>query len=232
MAISLAGLTAAMVWFAYLGIEPYVRRFWPDALISWTRLQSGRLRDPLAASHILAGMLGAFVMYSLGLILVGVFSAGKQMVLPDIYTLSSAATLAAYLPGQATKGISAAIGIVVFVVLMRLLVRRVWIADLLAALFVGAGIFGGPWAYQYPVDRVYSFAAVYTILWLFRRFGLLALVTVLVIDLAFLFQPTSVTSWYAGRSLIALVVPAALAAWALWVILSAARRPTTESAGY
>jgi hypothetical protein len=232
MAISLAGLTAAMVWFAYLGIEPYVRRFWPDALISWTRLQSGRLRDPLAASHILAGMLGAFVMWTLGLTLIGVFSAGKQMVLPDIYTLSSAATLAAYLPVQATVGIIVAIGIVVFMVLMRLLVRRVWIADLLTSLFIGAGILGGPWVYQYPVDRVLSFAMVYIMLSLFRRFGLLALVTLLVIDLAFLIQPVSVTSWYAGRSLIALAVPAALAAWAFWVILSAARRPTTESAGY
>ena len=82
------------------------------------------------------------------------------------------------------------------------------------------------------MDRVYSFETVYGILWLFRRFGLLILVTVLIIDLAFLFQPVSVRSWYAGRSLIALSVPAALAAWALWVILSAKRRPATESAGY
>jgi hypothetical protein len=232
MAISLAGLIAAMIWFSYLAIEPFVRRFWPDALISWTRLQAGRLRDPLAASHILAGMLGAFALWTVGLIFNGVYSAGKQMILPDISTLSSAATLTAYLPGQATLGISAAIGVVVFVVLMRLLVRRVWLADLLASLFVGAGIFGGPWVYQYPADRALSFAMVYVILWLFRRFGLLPLVTMLVIDLAFLGQPVSVTSWYAGRSLIAFAVPAALAAWALWVIVSAGRRPATESAGY
>jgi hypothetical protein len=54
-----------------------------------------------------------------------------------------------------------AVGIVVFVVLTRLLVRRVWIADLLASLFIGAGILGGPWVYQYPVERVYSFANVH-----------------------------------------------------------------------
>jgi hypothetical protein len=232
MAISLAGLNAAMVWSFYLAIEPYVRRFWPDALISWTRLQSGRLRDPLAASHILAGMLGALVMWTLGLTFIGVFSAGKQMVLPAVDTLNSAATLTAYLQTQATGGIVVSIGIVVFVVLMRLLVRRVWIADLLASLFIGAGFLGGPWVYQHPVDRVFSFATAYICLWLFRRFGLLALVTVLVIDLAFLIQPVSLTSWYAGRSLIAMGVPAALAAWALWVILSAGRRPATESAGY
>jgi hypothetical protein len=37
--------------------------------------------------------------------------------------------------------------------------------------------------------------------------------------------------WYADRSLAALLIPAALAAWALWVIVSAQRRPQTESAG-
>jgi len=231
MAVSLAGLIAAVVWCFYLAIEPYVRRFWPDALISWTRFQSGRLRDPLVASHILAGILGAFAMWSLGLILNGVFSGGKQMLLPRVETLSSAAGLMAFLPDQATRGTNFAIGIVVCVVLMRLLVHRVWIADLLASLLIGAGIIGGPWVYQYPEDHVYGFATFYCILWLFRRFGLLALVTVFVIDLAFLIQPVSITSWYAGRSLIALAVPAALAAWTLWVILSAERRPGTESAG-
>ena len=44
-------------------------------------------------------------------------------------------------------------------------------------------------------------------------------------------QPFSFTSWYAGRTLIMLAVPAALAAWALWVILSAERRPGAEWAG-
>jgi len=231
MALGLSGLVAAVIWCFYLAIEPYVRRFWPDALISWTRLQSGRLRDPLVASHVLAGLSGALFMYALGMTFIGLFSRGKQVMLPAVETLSSAAALASYFSGEATIGIVVAIGIIVFVVLMRLLVRRVWIADLLASLFIGAGILGGPWAYQYPLDRVYSFATAYVVLWLFRRFGLLAVVTVFVLDLTVLTQPVSLTSWYAGRSLIVLAVPAALAAWALWVILSAARQPATASTG-
>ena len=231
MAISLAGLIAALLWCFYLAIEPYVRRFWPDALISWTRFQSGRLRDPLVASHILAGMLLALAIWAVGLTLNGVFSGGKQILVPRVETLSSAAGLMPFLTGAAAGGMIFAIGILVFVVLMRLLVRRVWIADLLASLLLGAGAFGGPWVYQYPADRVYAVVVAYSSLWLFRRFGLLALVAVFVFSAAIESLPVSVTSWYAGRSLIVLAAHAALAAWALWVILSAQRRPGTEPVG-
>ena len=231
MAISLAGLIAALLWCFYLAIEPYVRRFWPDALISWTRFQSGRLRDPLVASHILAGMLLALAIWAVGLTLNGVFSGGKQILVPRVETLSSAAGLMPFLTGAAAGGMIFAIGILVFVVLMRLLVRRVWIADLLASLLLGAGPLGGPWVYQYPADRVYAVVVAYSSLWLFRRFGLLALVTLSVTRWAVWTLPVSLTPWYAGRSLVVLAIPAALAAWALWVILSAQRRPGTETSG-
>ena len=229
MAISLAGLNAAVVWCSYVAIEPYVRRFWPDALISWNRFQSGRLRDPLVASHLLAGIVLWRVVWTLGLTLHGVFSGGKQMFLPRVETLSSAAALMALLSSQAAGGIIFAIGIVVFVVLLRLLLRRVWIADLLASLLLGAGFVSAPWVYQYPADRLYGVVIAYSTLWLFRHFGLLALILLVASDFETL--PISFTSWYASRSLMVLAVPAALAGWALWVILSAQRRPVTESAG-
>jgi hypothetical protein len=40
----------------YLGIESYVRRFWSDALLAWTRLWSGRLRDPRIGRELLIGL--------------------------------------------------------------------------------------------------------------------------------------------------------------------------------
>lgn len=51
-----AGLfTAATAGVLYLALEPFVRRRWPQTLISWTRLLAGDVRDPLAAGHILLG---------------------------------------------------------------------------------------------------------------------------------------------------------------------------------
>ena len=55
-AIDFGLLVAALVWVLYMALEPYLRRRWPQSLISWTRLLTGEVRDPLVAGHILAGI--------------------------------------------------------------------------------------------------------------------------------------------------------------------------------
>lgn len=40
---------AAAAWVLYVALEPYVRRRWPEALVSWSRLLSGRFADPWSA---------------------------------------------------------------------------------------------------------------------------------------------------------------------------------------
>jgi protein kinase-like protein len=54
-----AGL-ALFVGFAmyllYLALEPAVRRLWPSMLVAWTRVLSGRLRDPLVGRDALIGI--------------------------------------------------------------------------------------------------------------------------------------------------------------------------------
>jgi hypothetical protein len=44
MAVAWGLLKAAAVWVVYLALEPFVRRFWPEILISWSRILSGRFR--------------------------------------------------------------------------------------------------------------------------------------------------------------------------------------------
>ncbi len=39
-------------WLMYVSLEPYVRRVWPRTLISWTRLLSGYVRDPLVGRDV------------------------------------------------------------------------------------------------------------------------------------------------------------------------------------
>lgn len=52
-------LAVAIMWLWYIALEPYVRRRWPHALISWSRLLAGRLRDPLVGRDILVGGVSA-----------------------------------------------------------------------------------------------------------------------------------------------------------------------------
>ena len=54
------------VWLFYLGIEPAVRRRWPQLLVGWTRLLDGRWRDPLVGRAVLSGLLFALVVLVLG----------------------------------------------------------------------------------------------------------------------------------------------------------------------
>jgi tRNA A-37 threonylcarbamoyl transferase component Bud32 len=44
-----------LVWTFYVALEPYVRRFWPQALISWTRLLGGDSGDHLVGRDLLVG---------------------------------------------------------------------------------------------------------------------------------------------------------------------------------
>src|SRR5262249_47804439 len=51
---------AGFFWVLYMAFEPQVRRRYPEALITWSRVLAGRLRDPRAAAHVLIGIaLGA-----------------------------------------------------------------------------------------------------------------------------------------------------------------------------
>jgi predicted Ser/Thr protein kinase len=46
---------AALLGLMYLALEPFVRRRWPEGLISWSRLLAGHVRDPLVGRDILIG---------------------------------------------------------------------------------------------------------------------------------------------------------------------------------
>src|SRR6185436_18736523 len=56
-------LHCVIVWFLYMALEPYLRRIWPRVMVSWARLVSGRLRDPMIGRDILV----AFALLSLNI---------------------------------------------------------------------------------------------------------------------------------------------------------------------
>jgi hypothetical protein len=48
---------AVFIWVAYMAMEPAMRRRRPELLVSWSRLVSGRIRDPLVGRDILIGTI-------------------------------------------------------------------------------------------------------------------------------------------------------------------------------
>ena len=59
--LGFAAYQSLIVAFFYLALEPVVRKRWPWRLVSWNRLLSGRLRDPLVARDILIGLAAGTV---------------------------------------------------------------------------------------------------------------------------------------------------------------------------
>jgi serine/threonine-protein kinase len=55
-------LSASLYGLLYLAIEPQVRRLWPHLLVTWSRLVSGRWRDPLLGRDLVMGSLMGLAM--------------------------------------------------------------------------------------------------------------------------------------------------------------------------
>jgi serine/threonine-protein kinase len=64
-ALENALLVASAGWVMYLALEPLARRRAPQALISWSRLLAGRLRDPLVGHHVLVGVVFGLLLQAL-----------------------------------------------------------------------------------------------------------------------------------------------------------------------
>ena len=65
MGLASKALVAALVWLLYVALEPYVRRRWPQTIISWTRVLNGQRRDPVVGGHMLVGILFGVLSMSL-----------------------------------------------------------------------------------------------------------------------------------------------------------------------
>jgi hypothetical protein len=230
-----AGLVAAVLFANYLAMEPYARRHWPDSLISWKRFQSGRLRDVLVASHVLAGTAAMLAWRKLGLGLLSIFMpASVEVPHPQIVrVLENGAFPVLVLLRALVFGVQWALLLLIAVILLRLLLRRVWIADGIVAVLVGLLVGGVTILVGDPlvgsVDLAHRIVATGIVLWLMRRLGLLAAAAAWT-TFYLAYVPYVPGAWFAGRALVTLAIPAVIAAWALWVILSDKRQLSTESA--
>ncbi len=60
--LGLAMFIGGAMYILYLGLEPYVRRTWPEMLVGWTRFVGGRFRDPIVGYDVMVGITcGAFL---------------------------------------------------------------------------------------------------------------------------------------------------------------------------
>ena len=166
-----------IVWIFYTALEPYVRRLWPDTLISWTRLLAGRVRDPLVGRHILvgglAGILFSFNFMAPQLAAEWLGVAPSQPQTGGLGALAGPrASIAAYFTAL-QDSFFVPIVVLLVVLVLRVLLRRPWAAYVVMfAVLIAFSLVAVPAAAI--VTAVTSVITLAIALILLTRFGLLA----------------------------------------------------------
>jgi hypothetical protein len=215
---------AVVCWLLYLAIEPYARRYWPRAIISWTRLLAGRFRDPLLGRDILYGCLAAVAIllsFAGGRILTPLTGAPPPTPTTprslDVL-LGGPYVIGALFDAQTSIGIF--IGAFVLLLLLRIVLRRPWLANGAFCLIIITLFTGG--FTRDPMEWIGSAIAVAILLITMIRFGLLSFVVMsLAVPLIASFPTTlDFSAWYAGIGVIGPLVALALAGYGFWVALA------------
>jgi serine/threonine-protein kinase len=207
----------------YLSLEPFVRRRDPHMLIAWSRLIAGQLRDPLVGRAVLIGSVFG--------VLLSLYESSDNFILPLLGKLPPVpGTLA---PGP-LLGVRHAFGSVlmytwIFVLyslmiffllfLIRLAVRKDWIAAIVIVILGAATNTGGDYPIATLIFSAFIWLSIYLVL---RRFGLLTVVVGLVVQNILVVFPvtTHLSRWYAAPALAGIFAILALTIYGLRAALA------------
>jgi len=131
--LSDAAMLGLILWTIYAALEPYARRFWPDMLLGWSRLVSGRIRDSRVGRDLLLGMAFGIVWFGFDVARRLLPQAlGHAASVPRLGGETSALFgLAPTISTWATvilRELQITFGAVLLFVVLRLLTRRAWLA--------------------------------------------------------------------------------------------------------
>ncbi|MBS1839585.1 MAG: protein kinase [Acidobacteria bacterium] len=205
----------------YVALEPYIRRTWPEILISWNRLLAGTWNNPLVGRDVLLGVLFGTAM---------AFASIIRFVLPNWFNVngivvgwpvslnwSDPATFFGNLAGN-ILAIMYAIGSLAVVFLISKLTHSRVVGLLFGALFMTGPFFRGE---NWPVEI--AIAAVLALLWLvcLTRVGLLSLCVALFVSevLKSGVATFDFSRWYAWRGLTEICLVAAIAVFGFKIAL-------------
>ncbi len=230
LAISDALFWGGAVWVLYLALEPYVRRYWPQALISWTRVFAGRFRDPLVGRDVLYGaVLGIFFcdIFVLAYHLAARLGA-PPATLDTNYLGTARIAIAAWLE-HIPDSISSTLLVFLILFLFRVLLRKSWLAAIgFILLFTAFKSVSADYpSVSWPIEAIlYTTLAVGAL-----RFGLVALVVALYTADSALNIPVTLnpSAWYFTGATLALGTVAALAIWGFYTALAGQVPWKTES---
>ena len=229
--LSLALWSASSAWIYYVALEPYVRRRWPQIMITWSRLLGGGVRDPLVGGHLLIGAAFGIGMFTVAFVfrLLREQSGAVSTSGLRLDSMLDARHMVATLDGNLMSAMYLSLAVLMFFSLLRAMFRRLWLA---AAVFIGVFTLLDA-SSSVPVSllscaNIAIISALFVLILI--RFGALALmVSFFVFQMLRVFPVTAdFSAWYAGSSVFAIASILALTAYGLYTAL--AGRPLFKAA--
>ncbi len=222
--ISTALFVSAFLWVLYVALEPYVRRNWPQTIISWTRILSGHLRDPLVGRDLLFGvLLGIFWVFVFAVGELLLIRAGAQPQLANSEFLMGTPEGVALGLANIVSSIQTTLVFFFLIVFLRVLLKNRWVAaGIFVLLFTLAKVLGSDHPLiETPVWLIIYGVAAFAVV----HFGLIVLaLAVLTVDVLLNVPATlDFSNWYAARSLCVLLSFAVIAAWGFYTSLAGQR---------
>jgi hypothetical protein len=217
IAVSTGLFVSGVTWLLYLAVEPWVRRHWPRTIISWSRLLSGQLRDPLVGRDILFGVI-------LGVVWILIFQI-RYIPMMRMGASPELGATEALMGGREALGAwlrqwpqSIQTTLVFFLALfgLRVMLRKEWIAAIafVAIFAVPRSLTSTYMAVEMPAQILVYAIAVLIVL----RFGLVPLACAIFTINLMANVPFSAdfSAWYMTTSILALLSVVALAGWGFY----------------
>ena len=218
IAVCTTVFNGVLLWTIYLALEPFVRRHWPQVLVSWTNALSGRLRDPVVGRDVLFGTaLGvAWVLIIRATDLV----SGSRAIsdFPGaIELLSGLRSTAGVVLETAPYAIRNVLLYFFLLFVLRVLLRNQWAAALaFAGIFSVLGALGNenrPW-----VDAILSFLYFGSGAVVVLRWGLLSYAVAHFVSSILMNIPATLdtSAWYFGNMLVLVGLVVGLTLWGFY----------------
>jgi hypothetical protein len=217
LAICTSVFNGVLLWTVYIALEPLVRRRWPQALVSWTTLFSGRVRDPVVGRDVLFGVAMG-VVWVLIIRVVGLATGGDAAPgLGAVELLGGVRQTLATTLEIVARAIRSGLFFFLLLFIWRVVLRRQWAAAVAFAAvpfalldLVGSDV---PWTDVPRTFAIMLIAALVAVRW-----GLVSLAVGLGVTNLLLSMPLSsdLSAWYFGNAMLCIGLAAATATWAFY----------------
>jgi serine/threonine-protein kinase len=219
-ALANAAYVCLEYWLIYLALEPWVRRYWPQTMITWSRVVAGNWADPVVGRDLLFGTFFGIVyvlliaLYEYSNFRIGVPILGEF----GLENLNGFRSLAAYVAGLLFGEVSGSLIFLLTLFLVRVVLKKqwivgiVWVAGWVAVRFLRENFIDSR---GLAITTGLFWTLLFSLLvFIILRFGFFALVVaIFVLDaLIACFLTTEFSAWYGQTSwaIVTLVIVMAL----------------------